>query len=86
MKILIHKSKYGDSLYDASTMEKQLEASYMIFLENEENGYYHDMDAPHSDWYKQAKEGNQEAAQKLVSFRSRDDYEYETVDIRKTRN
>jgi len=82
MKILVWKAKHEDLYYDASTLDKELNAFMTVFQLMDEQGDYGccpPEGKEHKALYRKAKKGDRESARTLLSLRC--DYEYEGVFI-----
>lgn len=81
MKVLIYGNrKEDDTIYDASTPEKEAAAYLRVFKELDEYWQcYADLTAKWKPVYDKAKAGDAEAAKRLMNARK--DYEYEEFRI-----
>lgn len=81
MKVLLTFEKDCNRVFDISDDEKKMKSYLFLFKERNEAYFYSDLRDMQSAYYLKAKEGDPRAAEKIISFRSGNGYEYERVKI-----
>lgn len=81
MKVLLTFEKDCNRIFDISNDEKKARSYLFLFDERCAADFYRDLRDMKSEYYLKAREGDAKAAEKIISFRSRDHYEYERVEI-----
>lgn len=81
MKVLLTFEKDCNRIFDISDDKKKAKNYLSLFNERDKDGFYSDLREMKSEYYLKAKTGDAKAAERIISFRSRDGYEYERVEI-----
>jgi len=81
MKVLLTFEKDCNRVFDISDDEKKAKNYLFLFNERNKDGFYLDLRDMRSEYHIKAKAGDAKAAERIISFRSRDGYQYERVEI-----
>lgn len=78
--ILCLKMRHSDYLVYAQDGAERERAYLHLFDLMGEYDYYNDLEGDLLDWYTKAKSGDAKAAERLLSYRSDQGYEYERIE------